>query len=116
MLNLVHLAKTELLITQSLLDGTDKIINYGEVVAKYFGLKFSDLQQNTRRREIVYPRQILYYLLAQSGSYTLSEIGHAIGKRDHATVTYSRKVIRTFLEYDLETQFHVNRIKTTIGI
>ena len=54
-----------------------------------------DLQ--TRKREILIPRQALQYWLKNNTQLTLSEIGKMTGGKDHATVLHSTRQIESFL-------------------
>lgn len=58
-------------------------------VAEYFGLKPAELKAKKRTREIAVPRQIVMYLSRKLTDASLSEIGKALGGKDHATVIYA---------------------------
>jgi chromosomal replication initiator protein len=68
-------------------------------VSDYFGLRRGIINKKTRIKEVRIPRQI-----AQTISYNLTKssnafIGSVIGRKDHATVSNSRKMINELLSY-----------------
>lgn len=52
----------------------------------------------SRKPKYAIPRQLYCYIASEIG-FTLSDVGHQIGK-DHSTVIHSRKVIKNYLETD----------------
>ena len=81
---------------------TNKIIQIRRQVLDYFRLKVKDFESRSRRPEHVIPRQIGHYLCCKiyNKEDSLKEIGEKIGKRDHATVLHSCKVIQDLLDTD----------------
>lgn len=67
-------------------------------VADYFRMPESQLDLQTRRRDVVIVRQIAHYFAAYHNNCSLSRIGELIGSRDHATVINSVKVINNLLD------------------
>ncbi len=55
-------------------------------VAKYYGIKESDLLGKKRMQNIVRPRQLAITLAKELTDLSLSAIGQSFGKRDHSTV------------------------------
>lgn len=57
-----------------------------------------DLQ--TRKREVVFARQLLMWYLRKNTKISLKKIGKICGKRDHATVLHAEKTVDNYLDYN----------------
>ncbi|MBO4288937.1 MAG: chromosomal replication initiator protein DnaA [Lachnospiraceae bacterium] len=68
------------------------------VVAEHFELKTEDLSSERRNKEVAYPRQIAMYLCCNLTNASLSNIGKALGKKDHTTVIHGRDKIAKEIE------------------
>lgn len=99
----------------------DIIIDY---VCEQYKIKKESLFLDRRFREIVVPRQIVFYLLKKYTFITLNEIGRMFRGKDHTTIMYGiRKVedykscdekfraILSAIEYNIEK---VNEFQPTI--
>ena len=64
-----------------------------KIVASYFRVSLIYLDKNSRQHDIVFPRQIAHYFCREYKTGKLSKIGFVIGRKDHATVIHSHKVI-----------------------
>ena len=83
--------------------------------AKYFDITLEDLESKRRTRAVVYPRQIAMALCHELTKLSLTSIGEAFGRRDHSTVIYSQKLIRTALDQsDEPTMEDYHQIKRTL--
>jgi chromosomal replication initiator protein len=60
-----------------------------KTVAKYFGIKISDMESEKRSKNIAYPRQIAIYLIREHTNYSLPQMGKLFGGRDHTTIRHS---------------------------
>ena len=74
-----------------------------EEVCNRYKITPAMLFRNTRKREVIIPRQMYFFLCTQFSGMTLSDIGRTgttFGRRayDHATVLHAKKVIRGFLD------------------
>ena len=68
-------------------------------VCNHFDLTPRQIFSNTRKREIVRPRQIYYYLCTKHTILSLDQIGRTSGQyrripQDHATVIHARNTIK----------------------
>ena len=87
------------------------IIDYArEIPARFYDIPISCLNLKTRKREIVQCRQISHWLLKEYTKMSLYEIGYEIGRKDHATVLYSRKTINNLMETDNRFREHMKII------
>jgi chromosomal replication initiator protein len=62
----------------------DKILTE---VANFYGLKREDILEQKRDKEVVYPRQIVMYLLRHEMNFSFPKIGKEL-KRDHTTIIH----------------------------
>jgi len=67
-------------------------ISIRDITARFFKVSVSDLQSNSRKKSIAFPRQVSMYLARKYTDEALAEIGRAFN-RDHSTVLHSVKVI-----------------------
>jgi chromosomal replication initiator protein len=63
------------------------------VVAEKYSLTITDLKGRKKTQNIVFPRQLSMYIARQITEYSTTEIGQAIGGRDHTTVMHSCNII-----------------------
>lgn len=82
-----------------------------QVVAKYFNIGVGDLLGARRQRDLVYPRQLLMYLMRQKSNLSLPQIGEALGGRDHTTVMHGINKISALLKTDFKIQEDLNSIE-----
>jgi len=82
-----------------------------KVVCDYFHMPTSQIQMNTRKREIVQARQLAMYFSKNMTKYSLSSIGSQIGKKDHATVLHACKMVNNLKDTDKNFRSCVNEIE-----
>lgn len=66
--------------------------NIQNAVADYYRIRRADLLADTRKRQILLPRQMAMYLCTELTDRSLMEIGNAF-RRDHTTVMHARNRI-----------------------
>ena len=83
-------------------NGQARIITPNEImnlVGNYFGVGLGQLKGDRRMKNIVWPRQILMYLLRTDLKLPQEEVGRLVGGRDHTTVIHATgKVTRMMLD------------------
>lgn len=85
-------------------------------VTRDYNLLPQDLSLNTRRREIVEPRQICMFLANTYLRMTSIKTGKVFGMRDHSTVIHSTKVVRDRYKTDKMFRSRLRGIISSIGI
>ncbi|MBZ1345128.1 MAG: chromosomal replication initiator protein DnaA [Candidatus Nealsonbacteria bacterium] len=85
-----------------------------QTVAEFYDLKEKDLLVSTRRKEIVFPRQIAMYLLRTENNYSYPFIGKKFSGKDHTTVIYSFEKISREIEKNEKLEEEINLIKQRI--
>lgn len=68
------------------------------VVASYFRLSIDDLISSSRKSQVVYARNIAFYIIRENYKTPLKKIGELFGKRDHATVAHGYDKIKEMLK------------------
>ena len=69
-------------------------------VCEFIRISPGVLQLKSRKKEIVWGRQILHYIAKNKNMGSLSEIGFRFGNKDHATVLHSNRTVEALLETD----------------
>lgn len=84
-------------------------------VADAFGLKVTDLTGHSRLRQAAWPRRVAMLLARELTGLTTTEIGEALGGRDHSTVIHALKKARQELENPSQIQMLEN-IKRSLAL
>jgi len=69
-----------------------------EIVADHFSLTPQEIYSKNRSNKIAYPRQIAMYMCRKYLNISLTDIGKAIGGKDHTTVMHALKRIEEDIE------------------
>jgi hypothetical protein len=73
-----------------------------------------DFSADNRKRENVFPRQLIMFFLKNHTDYSLKDIG-AIFNRDHATTLHSCKKINDFVDVEKNLRSFVEKTNTEIS-
>ncbi len=65
------------------------------IICEHFNISLSDLLSNKKKREYSYPRQLAMYLSREVIGLSFKDIGKAFGNRNHSTVIYAVKRVRS---------------------
>ena len=84
----------------SLQDKRVSIDNIQKTVSEYYKIRIADLLSAKRTRAIARPRQLAMALAKELTNYSLPEIGHQFGGRDHTTVLHAQRKIIELRESD----------------
>ena len=86
------------------------------VVFGYYKLDPKLLNDKSRKRYVILPRQICHYMTKKifKNKYSLSCIGSYMGMFNHATVLHSCGVIQDLLSYDKDFQEDIKEIEKRI--
>jgi len=84
-------------------------------VSEFYDLKEKDLSSNSRKKEIVNPRQVAMYLLRIELKSSFPFIGRKFGGRDHTTAIHSYEKITKELEKNENLNEEINLIKQNIS-
>jgi len=85
--------------------------NIIDAVAKFFGIEVKDLVGQSRKKELVFPRQITMYLLREELGASFPLIGHELGGRDHTTAIHACNKINEDLKHNPKLKQQMLSIK-----
>lgn len=82
-----------------------------DVVSSYFQISKTDLLSASRKPNIVYARNICFYILRTEFKLQLVKIGEIFGGKDHTTVNYGYERIKDMLNENNNTKNDIQYIK-----
>lgn len=85
-------------------------------VASFYDVSLEDLAGNSRRKELVGPRQIAMYLLREELRASYPAIGQELGGRDHTTAMHACDKIVRELETDEKLKQDVAQIRQRLYV
>ena len=71
-------------------------------VARFYGLKLSEIKSRTNSRQIAVPRQVAMYLCKKLTDLSFPEIGRHFNDKHHSTVMYSVEKIEQMRRQDVD--------------
>ena len=83
-------------------------------VANYYKMFETELTENTRKRDVVNPRQIAMYFALKYSNKSLGNIGKEIGNKDHATVLHAYKMVGNLIFAEKGYISQLNDIKNRL--
>ena len=86
-----------------------------EMVADFFDVSISDLKSKSRKKELVYPRQIAMYFAKEMTPLALKSIGYHFGGRDHSTVIHAIQTINDLMTQDEVVHEAIQKIRSNFG-
>jgi chromosomal replication initiator protein len=85
-----------------------------KVVCDYFHLEQELIHSPSRKREIVLARQIIMYLAKEYLHMSFSQIGKAVGGKNHATALYGYKSIKDQKDVDKVFRLKMETLEDTL--
>ncbi len=80
------------------------------VVSEEFNISTSDIKGKTRKKNIVFARQIAMYIAQNLTEYSTTELGVEFGNKDHTTVMHSCKKIENDIKNDSKLDYKIQGI------
>jgi chromosomal replication initiator protein len=98
---------------------SDKKISLGidditKIVCDFLSLPENKIREKTRKKEVVFARQIAMYLSKEYTSNSLKTIGLYYGGKDHSTVIHACNLIQKNLETDIHLQEIIQKLRSKI--
>ena len=86
-----------------------------DLVSKFFNISEKDIIGKSRKKELVYPRQIIMFLMRSEKGTSYPTIGNEIGGRDHTTAMHAFNKIKRELEENEKIKQDIESIKQLIN-
>lgn len=91
------------------------ISDIDSIICSYFNLPFGSLQQDTRKREIVEPRQLAMYFAKEILKHSYATIGAQLAEREHATAMSARKNVTNLCDTNIVFRKHKEYLEKKIN-
>ncbi len=85
-----------------------------DCVCRYYGLTKDELLGKKKNKEIVEPRQLCMYLMADLTNMPLETVGNLCGGRDHTTVIHARDKIERLMPTSERIRVAIEDIKSMV--
>ena len=85
-----------------------------EAVSKFFDINIKDLTGQSRKKELVVPRQIVMFLMRKEINSSYPSIGQELGGRDHTTAMHAYNKVEKEYREDERMKQNINSIKQLI--
>jgi len=85
-----------------------------EAVAKFFDINIKDLTGQSRKKELVVPRQIVMYLMRKEINASYPSIGQELGGRDHTTAMHAFNKIEKEYREDEKIKQNIDSVRQVI--
>lgn len=95
---------------------SNKIDQLLDVICGYFNVSRTDLYGNSRKHDVLYPRQIAMYLLRELYDLPYKKIGSIFSGRDHSTVMNSYEKISVGITQEESIQNDVQNIRSKVEV
>ena len=95
-------------------DSDKKIANVKKIVAGYFQISEEELISNSRKPNLVYARNLCYYIIRNKFNTPLKKIGENFGDKDHTTVTHGYDKIKDVIKTDSKVKNDINYIESKL--
>lgn len=82
-----------------------------KTVAEFYSISEKDIFEQTRKKQIVFPRQIAMYLLREDFNSSYPYIGEKFGGKDHTTVIHAYEKIMSSIKSDEKIREDVKQIR-----
>lgn len=86
------------------------------IVCEFYGIKEDLIRAKTRKKEIVFARQVSMYLSKELTNFALKTIGLHFGGRDHSTVIHACQSIENKIQTDKSFSTEIDEIKNKIEL
>lgn len=96
-------------------DQTDKQIqDIKNIVTNYFQISEEDLISSSRKPNLVYARNLCYYIIRNKYNISLKKIGENFGDKDHTTITHGFEKVKERVKNDSKVKNDISYIENKL--
>ena len=85
-------------------------------ISDYFQVPATELLGDSRKKEIVFPRQISWLLCKEGLKMSFESIGHNFGNKNHTTIMHGVRKITALSRKDSALARHIHALKKDLGM
>jgi len=85
------------------------------IICSSEGITPDQVRLKTRKAEIVFTRQLIFYFSVEFKTGSLYEIGRRYGEKDHSTVLHSCGVIQNYIDTDRSKRAKIEKYRTLLN-
>lgn len=85
-----------------------------KIVSDFYNIDEESINNKTRRKEVVRPRQVVMYILREDFGMSFPSIGEKLGGRDHTTVIHSYEKVKEELKTDTLLSQEVGQVRSML--
>lgn len=93
----------------------DKIELIKKIVSNYFQVSEADLMSTSRKPNVVYARNLCFYIIREELNYNYKKIGELFGGKDHTSIMYGIDKIKTAFDTDNNAKKDLQYIKDKLA-
>jgi chromosomal replication initiator protein len=86
------------------------------IVAEFYGISEKDIFEQTRKKQIVLPRQVAMYLLREDFNGSYPYIGEKFGGKDHTTVIHAYEKIANDMKNNEKLKEDIKQIRELLYV
>jgi chromosomal replication initiator protein len=101
-------------ILNNIVEQFDRVLDIDKIqksVSHFFSVSVDDLKDKTRKKEVAVARQVAMYFAKEYTGYSLKQIGHYFGGRDHSTVIHAIQSVQALIDKDPTFRKNVEELK-----
>jgi chromosomal replication initiator protein len=102
--SLISTIKSKAITTKNIIDS----------VSSFFDVNIKDIIGKSRKKELVYPRQLIMYLMRKEANSSYPTIGNELGGRDHTTAIHAFNKVSREMEENEKLKQDIESIKQLI--
>ena len=80
-------------------------------MARFYDISIKDITGQSRKKELVKPRQIIMYIMREEINTSFPTIGQELGGRDHTTIIHDYNKIKGLLMDNNDLEGEIKSIK-----
>ncbi len=86
-----------------------------ETICQHYKTTLQDMKGKSRKKELVFPRQVAMYFAKEYTDLSLKSIGYHFGGRDHSTVIHAIQTISELKEHNKDVKAQLLELQKNFG-